>query len=282
MKKISIVLIVLMLTLSGCMSVTEIDEDKVKDMSDLITETIINSVGKADAERRESHKIDAKNINKLNIESSVGDIFINKHNSSEATVDIYITAKSKTKEKAQQLVESFNYTLNENWNTLNINTKQEGSSVLEIDNLQTELTINIPQNIDNFVISLNVGEIIINNIDGNYEINNNVGGIEINNSTGTFNLKADVGEIVLENCIPSNKTNLYTNTGDIKAIFADITKAKTITAETGVGDIDMSTPDNSSYEAEINEFMKDKTVISKGDKDTKIQLTTNVGGINFK
>ncbi len=282
MKKIISVLIILMLTLSGCMSVTEIDEDKVKDMSDLITETIINSVGKADAERRESHKFDTKNINKLNIESSVGDIYITTHDSSEATVDIYISAKSKTKEKAQQLVESFNYTINESWNTLNIDTIQEVNSFLEIDNLQTELTINIPQNIDNFVISLNVGEIIINNAEGNFEINNNVGDIEINNSAGTFNLKADVGEIVLNNCKPSNKTNLLANTGDIKAIFADITKAKTITAETGVGDIDMSTPDNSSYEAEINEFMKDRTVISKGDKDTKIKLTTNVGTINFR
>ena len=282
MKKILIILIILSLTLSGCVSMTEVDEDKVEDLTDKITKTIIDSVGKEDAKRQESHQVEATNLTKLDIESSVGNIFITTHDSSEVTVDLNITAKSKSKEKAQQLVDNFNYSINEKWDTLKIVTTQEDSNILDNDNIQTELSVNIPKNIKSFVISLNVGDIDIKNTDGNFEINNNVGNIEIYSSAGSFNLKSDVGEVILDNCTPLNKTELKANTGDIKVIFTDITEAKTITAETGVGDIELATPDNSNYEAEIDEFMKDKIVVNKGSMDTKIKLKTGVGDINFK
>ncbi|WP_313339050.1 hypothetical protein [Sedimentibacter sp.] len=282
MKRVICILIILMLSLSGCASFNEVDADKVKDVSDKITQTIIDSVGKENAERQESHKLEAKNLSKLKIESSVGDIFIAAHDSSEATVDIKITAKSSSKERSQELVDNFSYSVMEKWDAIEINTIQDDIKILNSDNIQTELTINIPKNIESFIIALNVGEITVNNTDGQFEINNNVGNIEINNSVGSFNLKADVGEIVLNSCTPLNKTELKTNTGDIKAVFSDISDARTIKAETGVGDIEITTPDNSSYEAEIDEFMQDKMVVYKENKNTKIELKTGVGDINFK
>lgn len=282
MKKVISILIILMLTLSGCVSMTEVDEDKVKDISDKITEKIIDSVGKERALIKESHEIESKSINKLDIKSSVGDIFISTHDSSETLIDISITAKSESKEKAQQLADSFSYSVQEKWDTIEIDTEQEDSNILDSDNIQTKLIITIPKDIESFVISLNVGEININNTDGDFQINNNVGNIEINNSVGSFSLKSDVGEVILDNCTPLSKTELKTNTGDIKAMFTDISKARTIKVETGVGDIEISTPDNSSYEAEIDEFMQDKVVVNKGSMDTKIELKTGVGDIIFK
>ncbi len=281
MKKIIIVLIILMLTLSGCVSINEVDEEKVKDMSDKITKSLINSVGKENAEKQESHKIEAGNLNKLNINSSVGDIIITTHDSNEAIVNINIIAKSSSKENAQKLIDNFSYSVKEKWDTIDIDTSQKDNNILNNDNIQTELSISIPKNIENFVIKLNVGEINIKSTDGNFEINNNVGNIEINNSVGSFNLKSDVGEVTLDSCNALSKTELKTNTGDIKAVFTDISKARTIKAETGVGDIDISLPDNSSYEAEIDEFMKDKKAQSSGSKNTKIELKTGVGDIDF-
>ncbi|WP_312701939.1 DUF4097 family beta strand repeat-containing protein [Sedimentibacter sp.] len=284
MKKIICVLMVLMLSLSGCSSFNKVDEDKVKDISDKITQTIIDSVDKDknSAERTESHKIEAKKLNKLDIKSSVGDIYLSVHDSDEATVDIKITASSSSKEKSQELVDSFSYSVEEKWNTIEIDTRLDDVKLLSNNNMQTELTINIPKSIEAFIIKLNVGEIIIDNTDGHFEINNNVGDIKISNSTGSYNLKTDVGEITLNNCNPSEKTELKTNTGDIKAVFSDISAARSIKAEAGVGDIEIATPDNSSYEAEINEFMKDKVVLFKGNQDTKIELKTGVGEIQFK
>lgn len=284
MKRIICVLMVLMLSLSGCSSFNEVDEDKVKDISDKITQTIIDSVDKDKngAERTESHKLEAKKLNKLDIKSTVGDIYVSAHDSDEATIDIKITASSSSKEKSQELVDSFSYLVGEKWNTIEIDTRQDDVKLLNNSNLQTELTVNIPKSIETFVIELNVGEIIIDNTDGHFEINNNVGDIKTSNSTGSYNLKTDVGMITLNNCKPSEKTELKTNTGDIKAVFLDISAARSIKAETAVGDIDISTPDNSSYETEINEFMKDKVVMFKGNKDTKIELKTGVGEIQFK
>lgn len=289
MKKAICISVVLMLLLSGCSSFTEVDEDKVKDISDKITQTIIDSVEKGidsvdkdSAERKEFHKIEAGKAGKLEIESSVGDIYLTTHDSTEATIDIKITARASSKVKSQELVDSFNYYVEEKWNTIKIDTKLDDVKLLSNNNMQTELTINIPENIESFTIKLNVGEIIIDNTDGHFEINNNVGDIKISKSTGSFNLKADVGEIILNDCKPLNKTELKTTTGNIKAVFSDISDAKSIKAAADVGDIEMTTPDNSSYEAEINEFMQDKTVVSKGSKDTNIELKTGVGEIQFK
>lgn len=289
MKKIICVSVVLMFLLSGCSSFSEVDENKVKDISDKITQTIIDSVEKGideaeknSAERKESHKIEASGTGKLEIESSVGDIYLTTHDSTEVTIDIKITARADSKEKSQELVDSFNYSVEEKWNTIKIDTKLDDVNLLSNNNMQTEFTINIPKNIEITVISLNVGEIIIDNTNGHLEVTNNVGDIKISNSDGSFNLKSDVGEITLNSCRPSGNTELKTNTGDIKAVFSNISGAQTIKAETGVGDIEISTPDDSSYEAEINEFMKDKTVIFKGNQDTKIELKTGVGDINFK
>ncbi|NYB75980.1 hypothetical protein HZF24_17670 [Sedimentibacter hydroxybenzoicus DSM 7310] len=289
MKKIICVSVVLMLLLSGCSSFSKVDEDKVKDISEKITKTIIDSVEKGidaaeknSAERKESHKIEASETGKLEIESSVGDIYLTTHDSTEATIDIKITARADSKEKSQELVDSFDYSVEEKWNTIKIDTKLDDVKLLSNNNMQTELTINIPKNIEIAVISLNVGEIIIDNTNGHFEVTNNVGDIKISNSDGSFNLKSDVGEITLNSCRPSGNTELKTNTGDIKATFYNISDAQTIKAETAVGDIEMSTPDNSSYEAKIDEFMKGGMVMFKGNKDTKIDLKTGVGEIQFK
>ena len=95
MNKIRSLLLIglVVLLLSGCSSINKVDEEKVKDVSDKITETIINTVGNQKAERHESHTINAENLNTLNIKSSVGEIKINTHESKDAIIDLNITAK---------------------------------------------------------------------------------------------------------------------------------------------------------------------------------------------
>lgn len=283
MKKIIGFLLIILttLTLMGCTSINEVDEDKVKDVSDKITEAIINSTGKEEAERQESHTINAKNMNKLNIKSSVGEININTHVSTDALIDLNISAHTSTKEKSQQLVDEFIYSVEENFNSIDIDTSFK-DKILEDKNVSTNLTISIPVNIENIVISLNVGDVHIKNINGKLEVSNNVGDVKVDKSSASYNIITNVGEIIVTEATSIGKSDLITNTGDIMASFTDITNAESIKAFTDVGDINITVPNDSSYEAVINEFMEKERTESNGDKGTKFEIRTGVGSIDFK
>ncbi len=282
MKKIkALILIVLaVLLLNGCASINEVDEDKVKDVTDKITEAIIDSVGKEKAERQESHTINAEDFDTLKISSSVGDITISSHDSPDAVINLNIAAHTGSKEKSEQLIEEFIYSVEENMNSINIDTAFKKLN-MDDNNVSTDLSINVPKNIENIIISLNVGDVHIKNINGNYEIENNVGDISIENSAASYNIKTNVGEINLTDAAAVNNSEFITNTGDIKISLNDITNAAKIKAAADVGDIGISIPDDSSYEAVINEFMEKERTESNKDKQTKIEIKTGVGSITF-
>lgn len=284
MKKLSSILVVLtaLILLSSCNSLNEVDEKAVKDVSDKITETIINSIGRESVEKQESFNIAAESLNTLNIESYVGDISIKTHESTEAIISLNIIAKSKSKEKAQELIDEFNYRVEENLNSIDIDTTFEDDKLLDNSTIQTELTISLPKNINNFKISLSVGDIDIINNEGNFEINNNVGDIIIENAAGSYDLDTNVGTITLINSLASGTSKFKCNTGDIEVSFRDISNANSIEVITNVGEIVFTVPSDSSYEAVINEFMKDERIEVNGSKQTKIELKTDVGSITFK
>lgn len=280
MKKVISLILVTAILLIGCSSINKVDENKVKDVSDKITETIIDTVGKEKAKRQESHTINAENLSMLDIKSSVGKININSHDSNDAIVNIDITAQSNSKDKAQKLVDEFVYTVNEESKSIAVDTSYNDIS-LKGENISTDLFITVPKHIESITISLNVGDIDIKNINGIYEVKNNVGEITIENSKASYNIKNDVGDIDLINVSAVNDSSFKANTGEIKMYFDDIKDANTIEAETGVGDIDISLPDDSSYKAVINEFMEKERIERNKDEKTKIIITTGVGEVDF-
>lgn len=279
-KVISLILIAAILLLSSCTSITKVDEGKVKDVSDKITEAIINSVGKEKAERQESHTINAENLDTLDIKSSVGSINISTHDSKDAIINLNITAQTGSKEKSQELVDEFNYSVEESSNAIKIDTS---FSELKLDdnNMSTDLSITVPNNIENIVISLNVGDIQIKNINGKYEIQNNVGEIQVEGSKASYKIKTNVGEIKLSEAAAVGSSEFFTNTGDITISFNDITDADSIEASADVGEITLKVPENSGYEAVINEFMEKERTETKNNEHTKIKIRTGVGSIDF-
>lgn len=283
MKRLSSILIALttLILLTSCSSINEVDEKAVKDVSDKITKAIINSVGKESAEKQESFNISAENLKTLNIESTVGDINIKTHESTEAVISLNITAKSSSKENAEKLIEEYNYTVEENLNSIDIDTTFEDNELFDNSSIQTELSIAVPKNIDNFVISLNVGDINITDNEGSFEIKNNVGNITVENSFGSYDINTDVGDIKLINSAASGNSVFNSNTGNVEISFKDISNAEGIKATTGVGDIELTVPEDSSFEAVINEFMKDESTEANDSKQTKIELKTGVGSIDF-
>ena len=282
MKKAASILIVIAIiaSLNGCTSNFKVNEDAVKEASDKITEAIIDNVGKEEVESQESYTINAADVSTLNIKSSVGSINITSHESEDAVVNINFVANSSTKEKSKQLIENFTYTAEKNINSIDIDTSQSIENIGDV-NIKTNLDIYVPSNIENVVISSNVGDINIKKVNGKFEVACNVSNINIENSEGIYNLKTDVGKIVLKESAVSGKSEFIVNTGDINLSLKDIINAESLNADTVVGSIKMSLPENSSYEAFINEFMKDEKIETNGEEKTKINLKTNVGSIDF-
>ncbi len=279
MKKIIIILSVIMILSTSCTSLLTIDEDKVKDVSDKVTDALINTVGQEKAEKQESHTVESTDKNTLNITNSVGDISIVSHKSEDTIINININSKAGSKEKAQEAIDNYMYTVKAEGNSIVVDTsyKEPFTGV----NLTTDLVIYIPFTIKDIKVSTNVGDINLSDVSGNMQIDNNVGEIIIDRSEGSYNLKVDVGAIILKDCTAIGNSEFKSNTGEIDISLSDISKAVSIIAETGVGDIQLSINDDSGYHATINEFMKDERIETKHDQGTNINLTTGVGEIDF-
>lgn len=278
MRKI-ICLLMIILSLTGCASFLKVDEDKVKDVSDKITETLINTVGQEEAEKQDSQTVESSDKDTLSLISSVGDISIITHQSNDTIINICINSKAGSKEKAEEIIENYTYTVNTENNSIFVDASFE--EPLSGINLTTDLVIYIPLTIKDIKVSHNVGDIHLSDVSGSINLKNNVGEITVDKSEGSYNINVDVGEITLRDCTAVGNSEFKTNTGEIDVSFTDISEASNITAETGVGNIEMSLNDDAGYHAVINEFMKDERIETKNNQNTNISLTTNVGEIDF-
>lgn len=280
MRKIICFLIVIMIMTTGCASLYKVDEDKVKDVSDIITDALINTVGQEKSEKKKSHTVESSDKNSLSIISSVGDISVVSHQSDDTIVEINITSRAGSKNKAEEIIENYTYTIKEENNTIEVDTSFE--KPVSGVNLAIELVIYIPSTIKDVKVSTNVGDVHISGIIGNIDLKNNVGEITLDKTKGSYNINVDVGGIILSDCIAVGNSQFKTNTGEIDVSFTDISGATNISAETGVGNIEMSLNDDAAYHAVINEFMKDERIETKNDQHTNISLTAGVGEIDFK
>jgi len=279
MKRLICILLIIMSLSAGCTSLYKVDENKVKDISDKVTEAIINTVGQEKAEKQESHTIASADRNAISLVSTVGDISIVTHQSDETIINMNIRSRAGSKEKAQEIIDNYIYTINEENNTIKVDTSfEEPKSGL---NLAIDLVIYIPSNIKDIKVSTNVGDVHLNGVNGNIDIKSNVGAAVIDSSEGAYNINVDVGDIELIDSIAIGNSEFKTNTGEIDISLSDISKAVSIIAETGVGDIKMSLNDDSGYHAVINEFMKDERIETKSDQGTNISLTAGVGEISL-
>ena len=282
MKKSAVLIIVAALLLSsGCTSNFEVDEDAVKEVSDKITKTIINSVGKEEFERYETHTFDAAGINELKIDSAVGSINVYSHESEEIIVNLTIKANSSTKEKAQELAENYIYTAEQNQSSIDVDTSNKDFDIPDDNGVETRLEILLPPGVENITVSLNVGDITIKDIAGKFEALCNVGSISIEGAGGYYNLQTDVGNISVKDSSVDYSSEFTVNTGDLKLNLVDISNTDKIKATAGVGKVEMNLPENSNYEATISEFMKEERTETNGDGTTEIILTSGVGNVEL-
>lgn len=272
MKKFICLLLIIMVFFSGCSSLH-------KDVSDIIGQALINTAGQEKAEKKESHTLAATDKKAFNLISSVGDISIASHQSDDTIININMRSSAGTREKAEEVIENYTYTIKEENNTIEVDTSFE--KPLSGVNLSVDLEIYIPSTINDVKISTNVGDIHLSGINGNIDVKSSVGEALIDKSEGSYNLQVDVGDIRLVDCLAIGNSNFQTSTGNME-FSLDITKSDSITAETGVGDIEMAIKADKGYHAVINEFMEDERIEKKDEPNTQISLTTGVGKISFK
>jgi len=284
MKKINFTFIFVLIfaLFTGCTSDFKINETVVKDISDKITEAVVENVdSNIKSVRHDMKTVDSINLNEININSEVGDIKIISHDSRETVIDVNIKAKNSTKERAEKLTKSFDYLIDTKEKRLNIDTAVYKEKIIN-EQIIVDLVIKLPTNIKNINIKSNVGDIDMEDTGKKVNITNNVGDINIKNSSASYNIKNDAGDMNLQNISIYNESQFYTNIGDTEITTDDITMAKILSIETNVGDIKLVLPEKSDYEATIQEFMEDAKVKSSGTKNTKIKLITHMGSIDLK
>lgn len=282
-RKINALIIMLSFTMmTGCTSDFKVDEQAVEKISDKVTSTVMGNLGKEKAEKIESQNINGDKLENLVIENSVGDIYITTHDSSEIIVDTTIKTSSSTKESAEKLLRETTYSVESRWNDLVIDASQINRTYGEAENAAIDLNIKLPSNIGKIYINNNVGNLKIENYDGKIVCKINVGNIDILNSNSSYSLTTDVGDINLTNCLMFDKSDFYTNTGNVVITADDISDAKVIEADVQVGDISLTLPSDSSYQSTIKSFMENELKETKGNGNTKISLNSKVGEVNFK
>ncbi len=282
-RKTSALIILLSFTMmTGCTADFKVDENTVENISNKVTKTVIETLGKENAEKTESQTINATKMDNVVIRNSIGDINITTHDSMEVLVDVTIKASSNSKEGTEKLLRETTYTIEPKWNDIIIDTSQINRIYGDLENVSINLSIKVPSNINKIYVDNNVGNLNIENYNGKIESEINVGDINITNCNSSYYIKSDVGDIKLINCILYDKSEFNSNTGNIDITSTDISDAKSFEALTQVGDINITLPSNSSYESSSTAFMENEKTETKGSGNTKIKLTSKVGDVNFK
>jgi hypothetical protein len=267
---------------TGCTSDFKVNEVIVKNISDKITQTVIETLDSdIKAEKQETQTLDSINSTELIVKSEVGDIEIITHDSDKITIDADTKIKSNTKERAENLVQSFRYLAVEKGGEINIDTTEYDEKTND-DEVTVNLIIKIPKSITKLSVSSNVGDIKFENVNGTINAITNVGNITTKNSSASYEFTTGVGNINVENSSISGKSEFYLNVGDIILTNDDISAAKSLLVETKVGNIKISLIKNSNYQADIYEYAKEPKIESVGTGKTKIKLVTNVGSIDFE
>lgn len=188
------------------------------------------------------------------VKNHVGSIKISVGKTGQCKCKYTIKAKAQTMEQAKQKAEPVKIEVDENDKTLTLTiTKPDGK---KWNNINVDLDIQVPQNTD-IIVTNDVGNIKIIDMNGKIEGTTDVGDIIANNVQGDIKLRTDVGKIYCD--------------------VQDDISAEVI-ASTDVGSIKTELP----LEVTKSNFTGGKASGVLGKGDNKVELRTNVGSITIR
>ena len=269
MKKLACITIVIVLSvfmLAGCRHFDSFEEVK---MNNAISDDI---------------SIEGSKLDKLEINNGVGDIRVSKGTGED--IEIHYDKKIKyTNEDVEKVAEAILVDTKVSGGKLKVEVRSADANTQDLwkwlsdkfkgVNVSVDLTIKVPENMEDFEVTNGVGNVIIEDVDASIKVTSGVGNVtlrdiamrddcKINNGTGDINIEASADEL--------SELKAMTGVGNIKVMLPEDTKLS-IRATAGVGDIKGSLIDNSKKESFVvgGSLKQD---INGGVADVKIETGT--------
>ncbi len=213
---------------------------------------------------------------KLVVHTEVGSIKVTGSNTQQSGIKAKITGKGDTIEKAQEVAQNINITVEDDNNNVYIKINKP----LEVKSswYSVEYTIEVPENIS-LEYKTDVGSATVSNIKGDITASCDVGSITCENASGKVNLVADVGNVSLAYAEDANSQVDAEMSVDVGCIYFKGPKniSAKFNASTDVGSIhcDLQIP----VTANVCSKKLDGTV---GQGQGNVRLKTDVGSIDIK
>jgi hypothetical protein len=230
---------------------------------------------RAKAERTEEMTVPLADITALDIATNVGTIRLDSDAAAEAHITAAITVRSKTEERAWELIDQVRISAEPSGRKLIVKAIKPpgfGRNQLSVD-----FTVTAP------------GQLAV-------ECSTNVGDIKIRDFSDKVAAKTDVGKIVCSGL--RNRAEFHTNVGDIRAAYAlDAPAAVELSASTNVGNVEFAGPNEISARLSastnvgaidtdrplsVTGQIKKSVNATLGDAEGRITLRTNVGSVEIR
>lgn len=114
-----------------------------------------------------------------------------------------------------------------------------------------------------------------------YTIDNGVGDLLLSDTTVSGKLATGVGNITLDKAVLMDDLSLNTGTGNLMLDVTQAEQAEKVTANAGVGDIQMTIPEQAAYSLEIEAFMEDGIKKDVNGGGPLFKLNTGVGNVKI-
>jgi hypothetical protein len=188
------------------------------------------------------------------VKNRVGSVKVNSGIAGQCKCTFTIKAQDETTEQAKQKAEQIKLEVDDDDKALTLTVIKTGNE--KWNNINVDLDIQVPQNID-IIVTNDVGNIKIIDMNGKIEGTTDVGDIIANNVQGDIKLRTDVGKIYCD--------------------VQDDISAEVI-ASTDVGSIKTELP----LEVTKSNFTGGKVSGVLGKGDNKVELRTSVGSITIR
>ncbi|MDE5764237.1 MAG: DUF4097 domain-containing protein [Ruminococcus sp.] len=239
----------------------------------------------------ETQTVDVKNIEKINIDIIVGDCNVTVSDSDKAVISANCEYRAIGEEKARKAMDNTelhceikDHTLYVDFIDSETHEKIADTKNSNFVNIITDVEISLPDSLNCFDVSTDVGDIDLSGLSGSFCVSNNVGDITAENLTitGKSDFSADVGDVRCE--IPelsATELEFNNNVGDVDLSLGTVGESK-INIKAGVGDIKLDT-NGKSYEEKYSEkdTVKQEKKITVDGK-CNIGMKTDVGDIKIR
>lgn len=247
----------------------------------------------ATAEESKTLEIDPEKPVTLKIENDAGEVSVTGGDVETVEVQVIKTGYAATESGAQEHLETIQYDLKQNGNTLTFTYKLDGPQTRQVDTVDfivtvpTETLVDIENGFGEIAvsdvngdvdISSSFGDVTVSNIEGALALDNSSGEIEITNvNAGTLNvhIEADFGNITLEKV---NGRNITVNSNSGTLNLSDVRATGDLSAGSDFGNLTFENGSAASVTVDSNSGRVDLTKLTiRG----KLVITCDFGDIEL-